>query len=160
MFTKHTALVTSTEEKLVFLLSSCYCSALCLSYSLPLWSVFATVKEGSLSCQLFTQRVLFCRLSLEWNLPSPSTNMDSCFLCAPLHRLLGCLVSSCSQITSASLSHTSVTLSHNLYLDSILNKINLWYSKSKVKIWTWILYYNSKLDTNFLTFCEHSKNAF
>ena len=130
-----------------------------LSCSLPLWYVFSTVRGGILSCQLPTQRVLFGRLSFKWKLPSLSANMDSAFCALPLHRLLDYLMSWCSQIMSASLSHTFETLSHKLYLDSVLNRITLWCCKWKVKIWTW----NSlllKLETHFLILCKQSKNVY
>ena len=56
---KHIPLVTSIKFELVFPVSPSYCSALCLSYSLFLWSAFTTAEKGKLSCQLFFFFLLF-----------------------------------------------------------------------------------------------------
>lgn len=58
IYTRHgkfIALVTYTEEEFVFPFSSCYCSVLFLSYSLPLWYTLATVKGGILSFGIMSQ---------------------------------------------------------------------------------------------------------
>lgn len=160
MLTKYTPLVISMEEKLVFLLLSSYALfSLSLLLTACMVCVFCCKGKNSLLPAFYTKSTFFGRLSFKWKLPSLSANTDSCFLWTPITQAPWLFnVFTLTNYVSSPFTHFE-TLSHKLYLDSVLNRITLSCSRLKAKIWTC----NSlllKLETHFLILCKQSKNVF
>ena len=159
MLTKYTPLVISTEEKLVFLLSSSYALfSPSLLFTASMVCGFYCKGRNSLLPASYTKST-FWQTEFQMKASFAECKHGLSFLCTPITQAPW-LFNELMLTNYVSLPFTHFeTLSHKLYLDSVLNRITLWCCKWKVKIWTWN-FLLLKLETHFLILCKQSKNVY